>query len=424
MSKMKDNLKKFLPLPARWQVQQNKYLISKMDSIEMQLKEIVSRTSTENVENSYKNSPPLQGLNESLQILNMDKSITDLQYFKVVLFGVGNYHKRVLKYFFAANINVAYFIDNKTDNTLQPSPYNILDPEVLLSEDKTKLKIIIMYDFPKYETIEEQLRKMGFYDCIYQTKVTCCTKLLHNITFIGGKIGFCCASSSNFNTSRPSFPYLDTSEKTIVDVLKKRKTIIRELTKGEKLTIAKPCENCSKLTSENYLFGLKEIKSINISCYPSICQARCFFCSVYKNPRNNYEASKDSNYPKMIAEMLRWLNVNDHITNRCSFTVAPAEITIMPHKDFLLETISKNKARFFTNGFVFDNKIAQSMKDRKSIIQISIDAGTRKTFQKIKGLDMYEKVVNNLLEYRKYGDIDLKYVIIPGVNDNDEDING
>ncbi|MCL2400483.1 MAG: hypothetical protein FWC91_12165, partial [Defluviitaleaceae bacterium] len=40
------------------------------------------------------------------------------------------------------------------------------------------------------------------------------------------------------------------------------------------------------------------------------------------------------------------------------------------------------------------------------------------------GLDMYEKVVNNLLEYRKYGDIDLKYVIIPGVNDNDEDING
>ena len=281
-----------------------------------------------------------------------------------------------------------------------------------------------MYDFPKYKDIEEQLRAMGLYECIFHTKVRCCGAMLGHLIFNADKLGFCCASSSGFNKKLPLFPYLKTAEETILNFLKNKEIMINELTTRKQMTVAKPCITCRKLRNKNHLFGLTKIKSINISCYPSICQAKCIFCGIHKSSHNTYEKAKHSNYPKVIAEILTYLKANGYINDDCSFIVAPAEITIMPHKDLLLEAISGYKAEFLTNGFIFNSKIANSMKDNGSFIKVSVDSGTRETFQLIKGFDIYEKLLSNLLKYRKYGYISIKYIVIPGVNDSDANFNG
>jgi adenine C2-methylase RlmN of 23S rRNA A2503 and tRNA A37 len=51
-------------------------------------------------------------------------------------------------------------------------------------------------------------------------------------------------------------------------------------------------------------------------------------------------------------------------------------------------------------------------------------AGTRKKKKKIKGVDAFGKVCENLRRYSANGFVHLKYIILPGVNDSEADING
>ena len=56
---------------------------------------------------------------------------------------------------------------------------------------------------------------------------------------------------------------------------------------------------------------------------------------------------------------------------------------------------------------------------------MSIDAGTRETYQKIKGHDFFDKVITNLKKYSESeGDVSLKFIILEGINDNKEEIDG
>ncbi len=60
----------------------------------------------------------------------------------------------------------------------------------------------------------------------------------------------------------------------------------------------------------------------------------------------------------------------------------------------------------------------------KSHICISLDAGTKETFQKIKNIDAFDRVIENIKTLRKnsQAQISLKYIIIKDVNDNMEEL--
>ena len=93
----------------------------------------------------------------------------------------------------------------------------------------------------------------------------------------------------------------------------------------------------------------------------------------------------------------------------------------------LLAFFSYRYAVFYTNAFLFDEAIAQKLHgDPCSSINLSIDAGTPETWRKIKGFDNFETVLSNLHRYRQYsarpGQIILKYIILPDVNDRLEDL--
>jgi len=346
-------------------------------------------------------------------MLSVEK-IAHLKNFKVVLFGAGDNAKPVLKYLNDNGIEVAYFVDNNRD-IKNIETYTVHTSEILLTEDKSDLKIIIASDFPIYKDIETQLLEMGFKECLCSTDFLCCDFMLFKVGYYGESLGFCCASSSRFHSTRPIFSYLDNAEATIINFLQKRKSFIDGIVPVE-------CTGCSRLRPYN-VFSCK-IKHINISCYPSVCQAKCIYCNVHTSPENNYQNAKHSQYPKMITEMIQYLQKNDLIDDNCHFLFAPAEITIMPHKDLLLNVTSKYKAKFLTNAFLFEPKIADSMKKNNSIINVSLDSGTKETFKLIKGFDLFEKVLTNLKKYREYNAFELKYNILSGVNDSDSDIEG
>ena len=72
------------------------------------------------------------------------------------------------------------------------------------------------------------------------------------------------------------------------------------------------------------------------------------------------------------------------------------------------------------------NKTKQIMDALSNSNSKGMDAGTLETFYKIKGVDCYGRVCDNLRKYATQTDnaIMLKYVFLPGINDNKIDVNG
>jgi molybdenum cofactor biosynthesis enzyme MoaA len=56
-------------------------------------------------------------------------------------------------------------------------------------------------------------------------------------------------------------------------------------------------------------------------------------------------------------------------------------------------------------------------------VEVSVDAGTRETYERIKGKDVFGPVVTNLIEYAEHGDITLKYIASKD-NLDDRDLDG
>lgn len=61
----------------------------------------------------------------------------------------------------------------------------------------------------------------------------------------------------------------------------------------------------------------------------------------------------------------------------------------------------------------------------RSAINLSIDAGIAQTWKTVKGVDNFETITENLVKYRQKslhsGQITLKYIILPDINDTYED---
>jgi adenine C2-methylase RlmN of 23S rRNA A2503 and tRNA A37 len=94
-----------------------------------------------------------------------------------------------------------------------------------------------------------------------------------------------------------------------------------------------------------------------------------------------------------------------------------------------MDLVKNRIADFYTNCFIFDTEIENNLRlNPYSSINLSIDAGTPETWAKVKGVDNFDEVVRNLYKYAKACNrpeqITLKYIIIPGINDDLDDFLG
>jgi pyruvate-formate lyase-activating enzyme len=100
------------------------------------------------------------------------------------------------------------------------------------------------------------------------------------------------------------------------------------------------------------------------------------------------------------------------------------EISIHPLENEILAELQDHPCVILTNANIYSEKIGEILSKGRSRLYPSIDAGTHDTFAKIKGVDAFDKVRENLTRYAADGFVHLKYIILPGVNDNERDIDG
>ncbi len=236
---------------------------------------------------------------------------------------------------------------------------------------------------------------------------------------------FCCEPVEG----RPGISFGKDAPDTLMNWIDARLRFINEsrlVEAGEaterKLTAG--CAKCANFRKENWNADGR-IHYVNLSMYPSPCQCKCFYCNVYESDQSIRTPEIINLYDKLF-DTLMYAKRCGVIASDARWQISCGEITIHPYKERILKLIEGCAATFYTNCFKYDEQIAENLRSNPySAIDLSIDAGTPSTWHKVKGVDNFETVAMNLTKYNlasgRKGQIALKYIVFPNVNDRDED---
>jgi wyosine [tRNA(Phe)-imidazoG37] synthetase (radical SAM superfamily) len=181
------------------------------------------------------------------------------------------------------------------------------------------------------------------------------------------------------------------------------------------------CHGCKTMKVDWY--PVDHILNYVNYCPWHTCNFKCSYCFGIGQGAPDAKVKGEIEFGELIKPYLDngWLDPDYDVVHS---TVG--EPTTHPKRKKFYNAFTGNTMNINTNGSVFDEDLFDLMNDRKGLVQISLDAGTRETFAKIKGADCFERVVGNIRKYAeaKIGMVMLKYIFLPGVNDNDADING
>lgn len=154
------------------------------------------------------------------------------------------------------------------------------------------------------------------------------------------------------------------------------------------------------------------------------CNCACKYCYTEED-KKGYNKLKTYNIYPIIKEMFD----KKIIRRGGAIGFGGGEPTILPEFDKLISLFLKNgfsNMRVPSSGIKYSNVIAKGISSGQLSVVVSIDSSSRETYKEIKQVDAFNTVCKNLKKYSKaqkcsYNVIS-KYIIIPGTNDNKEEI--
>ena len=226
-------------------------------------------------------------------------------------------------------------------------------------------------------------------------------------------LGMCFSNFGRKDT--PRFALLGNTESSMKRFLNERDELI-ERTRDKDQQGA--CYGCRNLQVRYWPVD-KKVKYLNVIDFKG-CNINCSYCIEHQPLKIAKHPTDEFNYRGLIG----YLKENSQLDEDFRCSLVAGEITVHPKKGDILSAVYPYPTSICSNGLLYDEQIAEILRRGLSYLYVSMDAGTRETFKKIKGGDIYEIVCNNLRKYAKCGPLELKYIVLPGINDNAEDANG
>lgn len=248
-----------------------------------------------------------------------------------------------------------------------------------------------------------------------------CSWLEHGIIFDHENIIRVCCSQCNEGGGRPvlSFDYF--GELIDWDKIFAQKREMRQIQRQGK-TYAK-CKGCIQLREDNwddkdYIDRLLLTHWINCNCL-------CTYCPAVRD-----ESLKKNNVHYNIVPVLQDMCNKGILKKNAHISIAGGESTIYPEfEDMLHLLLDYGCENILVNssGIKYSPAIAKGISENKLQLTVSVDAGTKETYEKIKLVKTYDIVNENLKKYSDAQDIYKnricsKFIIVPGVNDTESEI--
>lgn len=248
-------------------------------------------------------------------------------------------------------------------------------------------------------------------------KYKCCNLIQHGLCFFCNDLVSCCFSPNDqIENGHPPMIIPDyKGELLSKDFLFKR--IDEKIQVFKQNDCLKECLNCYHLEEKEW-DEEPYLNYITITHF-SVCNADCIYCT------NNFEQNERTNDVYEILPVLRNLKEQGIIKEGVELHIGGGEFTIYKECDALLEEFAMSgfaNVYIPTNAIRFSEKLELAIKKGYATIIVSLDAGTKKTYYKIKRVDAFDRVVENLKKYMpeiiKRREISIKYIVIPTINDN------
>lgn len=149
------------------------------------------------------------------------------------------------------------------------------------------------------------------------------------------------------------------------------------------------------------------------------CNLKCTYCFVAHPDFKAHRVAYDQH--AVFSDMLN----GGFLDPKGSVTWGGGDISALPEFNEVSQLFVDYGVMqtFKTSGYKFLRSVASALDKKIGLVEVSVDAGTSKTYAKVKGKDVYASIVDNLIRYSECGDIQLKYVATTE-NLGDADIDG
>ncbi len=254
-----------------------------------------------------------------------------------------------------------------------------------------------------------------------------CRLLEHGIYFYldpGSKqlcVGHCC-NTDNYNLEDRLYLYFDLKNETLDwDYIFHEKQKLRE--NAEKGTLPKQCEGCFELhdrnwDDENYISHLTAGHIMK-------CNSRCIYCYTGRESEC-HSREQDVDIRPVITELLN----KNLLRFNGSLRFVGGEPTLMKEFDWLVDLFSEHNVPEIyvpTSGIRLSKSLCKALeKVNDAAIVVSVDSGSKETFEKVKGTKFYNVVLNNLKTYLKHAKeskfIIPKFILLTEYNDTSKEI--
>jgi sulfatase maturation enzyme AslB (radical SAM superfamily) len=159
--------------------------------------------------------------------------------------------------------------------------------------------------------------------------------------------------------------------------------------------------------------------------YWILCNSKCSYCYEVQN-KSKFDKIKPYNSVPVVKDMIE----KNILRPGGEVSFGGGEPTIAPEFEDLIKLLTANgfkNMRIHSSGIKYSPAIEEAIKQGVLNVVISIDSGCDKTYKKIKRVNAYKKVLENMKKYAAantngYGLMTSKYIIIPNVNDNRKEI--
>ena len=183
------------------------------------------------------------------------------------------------------------------------------------------------------------------------------------------------------------------------------------------------CDGCYALKEDNWKDDHSKVTSLNLD-YWTKCYSKCIYCYSTKD-KEKFNSFKNYNLLPILEDMIK----KDILRPYGHVSFGGGEATLLEEFEEILDifiNMGFPLIRIHTDATKYSKAIEKGLEKGCIDLVISVDSGKQETHQKIKQINSYETVWKNLKEYAHHqkdkNAVKSKYIIIPNVNDNMEEI--
>lgn len=263
-----------------------------------------------------------------------------------------------------------------------------------------------MFDFLKQKNKKE-------YDC--------CRYLQGGITFMPDFIATCCSNKKGVIFC-PEYKGKNIDWKQIE---RQRQSVLNSCKKG---ILPENCKGCIDL--ETKVWEEKPLINEIYLNYWDHCNCGCVYCVLSPHGEFLKREKKPSKYYS-VYEHLNKLYRQKKISKNVHVELVGGDLTVLDEAEDIINlclNFGVGRMSFHTSGIFYSEGIERALKEAPCVdIDFSLDCGSRELYKKIKRIDAFDNVVQNIKKYLNCSPkapeaIIAKYIILDGLNDSVEEI--